>query len=198
MGELDPGRIRKQTLGTCGAEACANAHEYLTGEYLSEEELWKLFLEAGGKEDTSERGGAVTLVQILNVFEKKNLIGGYQEVFKNPAPHLKKNRYWNLNLTKAKSKILDAIQSPDKTVVLGIFTGRPSILLDDYMSIIPPREIVSMHAVHAFGRWPTRAIALAIENSWGKEWGFNGMCRLLMQRNFERVVREAYIINKPL
>lgn len=184
--------IYKQSKGICTAYAFANAYERLTGKVMSEEAIDELFKASGGS-DPKKRDGAISFVQILQTAKLANLTKDYDKVYSNPAIHLRKSPAKLEELAKGKLDILEAMESKDKAVVLGIWIPSGGLKLTKTGYPLAG-DMKGYHAVHLYKttKKRTRTVYL-VENSWGPKWGIDGMFKMA-ESDFDRMVREAYII----
>lgn len=184
--------IRKQRKGTCAAEACANADEKLTGKIWSDAFLWEIFTEAGGKEDTTAKDGAAKLPEVIEVMEANKMIKSSERIYHNPSPHLPKGAQWQIDASQAKAKMIDAIQSPKKALLLAIFTPTGGLKADKGgFPLVGDRG--GMHAVYVNGKHLERGrVILDVENSWGPQWGLEGFFKIPLTDL--DIVRSAFVI----
>lgn len=179
--------IHDQSQGICPAYAIANAYEKLTGRVMSERAILKLFKAAGG-DDPDVRGGAVDYGDILKAAKLAGLISDYKRVYFNPAILMKKSPAKASLLAKGKEDVKKADKTKGQAVVLGVFVKDLKLKPDGYV------ETSKMGGLHAVCLRSTDHDYLA-ENSWGKEWGLDGLFKMT-ESDFDRMVREAYILYK--
>ena len=189
--------IYKQSKGICTAYAFANAYEKLTGIILTEEEIWDLFKESGGSDDPSEREGAISYPDILTTAKHKGLIKEFKKVYFNPAIYIKKSLAKAQELHEGKMAIFNALEAYKKNyaVVLGIWVPSGGLKLTTTGYPLAG-DLKGYHAVHLYriGRDKRRTVYI-VENSWGPKWGLDGLFKMT-ESDFDRMVREAYIIIK--
>lgn len=187
----------KQDKGICAACAYANAKEKLTGVVLTDDEVWALFKDSGGKDDTKARKGAISYEAILSLEKKRGNISDYKKVYFNPAIHMKKSPAKAKELADGKLEIFNALQSRKGTraVVIGIHT--PTGGLKTYSNGFVIRgDLAGYHAVlvDRMGKDKLKT-AYFCENSYGPNWGLDGYFKMT-EDDFDHMVREAYIISK--
>jgi len=199
------GDILRQTKGTCAMHTGASVRKLFWDISMTEEEIWDHFRQAGGSEDTQDRGGAINGKELVMYMEKQGWISEWEYIRFNITPHLKLSARASHKAAQAKGKMMDALQSPNKTVLGGfpIFDDGNDVKLDlDENNVLIPHKGERMkgyHMMHVLSRIPgivqDYGFLAAVKNSWGSRFGDRGLCYLPI-KHAEYIMREAWIVTK--